>query len=176
MTGYDDRGDVNRDGLLRTVRAEARRDERTRIRDMLSAAAVAAEEQAGRRKADSRGRWATSEARRAAGMREALAEFDRQFGLIELTAGEPYLSLSNAVDSVELFQFDEADGGEEEELPVRLAVHDGADDSTACAYLSLEEAEEVFRGGLALIELIRQRRADPARTIRKIREAGLDHA
>jgi hypothetical protein len=151
---------VAENGLLRALRAEARREERTRVRDMLSAAAVAADEQAGRRKTDSRGRWATPEARKAAGLREALSVFDRRFGLVELAAGEPYLSLSNAVDSVELFQYDEPERGEDEPMPVRLAVHDGADDSTACAYLSLDEAEQVFREGLALVEQIRQRRAD----------------
>lgn len=175
MNSYDDRGSVAGNGLLRALRAEARSQERTRIRDMLSTAAVAADADVARRKVSGRGRWATPEARKAAGLREALGLFDLHFGLVDMTAGEPYLSLSNAIDSVELFQYDERDDqGEDEPMPVRLAVHDGAEDTTACAFLSLDEAEQVFRDGLALVELIRQRRAD--RPADEDQEGGPTHA
>jgi hypothetical protein len=159
MPTHEEQGQVAESGLLRAIRAEARIAERTRIRDMLSTDALSADERAAQQHPSGRGRWATPAARTAAGLREALAVFDRRFGLIDLTAGEAYVSLSGPVDSVELFQFDEPDEqGEDEPMPVRIAVHDGAEDSTACAYLTLDEAEEVFREGLALVELIRRRR------------------
>jgi len=69
-------------------------------------------------------------------------------------------SVSGPCDSVELYEFDEDDAaGEPEPMPIRLVVVDGADDSVAGAFLSLDDAEQVFRDGLGLVEKIRHQRA-----------------
>lgn len=70
--------------------------------------------------------------------------------------GEQYTRVSSACDEVELWWYDPAD--EPDEYPVRLVASDSLAAVTACAYLTLDEAEQLFRDGLSLVDTLRAAR------------------
>jgi hypothetical protein len=147
-------------GILRALRAEARDVERERVRRLLEDAEADNLRRA--RESGSRKPESTGHGRRATGMREAL-ELLESAGRTSYAgdhAGGIYAVMNAACDSVELYQYDPTE--EVEEMPVRVVVVDGADNTMASAYLNLDEAEQIFTDGLALVEQIRRRRAERA--------------
>lgn len=136
--------------VIRAVRSEARGDEQTRILDVLRQAAHHAEQAA----ASSARPAVTGFGRRAAGLRAAVE-------LIESTqpgyVGDEW-STVGTYDSVGIHYYDPSD--DPDEWPVRLVACDNADSTTACVYLSIDEAERHFREGLELVDKLRQDRAD----------------
>lgn len=150
--------DVTTPGILRAMRAEAREVERERVRRLLEEAEANNLRHA--RESGSKKPESTGYGRRATGIREALELLDTagKTAFAGDMAGLVYAVLNSACDSVELYEWDPVD--EVEEMPVRLVVVDGADSTMASAYLNLDEAEQIFRDGLALVELIRRRRAE----------------
>jgi hypothetical protein len=144
---------VSEAGLLRAVRSGAGRDEQTRILDLLRVAAHKAESAA----VASRRPAVTGHGRRAAGLRAAIELIET---VQPMHVGEEWASVGGGCDSVEIHWYDPAD--EPDELPVRLVANDNAEAVTACVYLSLDEAEQVFRDGLGLVEKLRRDRADRA--------------
>ena len=125
-------------GVLRAYRAEAARAERTRLLDML-------------RLASGRGSYRT-----AVKLIEAQSgtTFDADSG-----PGTLWSSVSGECDSVEMYEFNEAEAdGTPDPMPVRLVVVDGATDVVASAFLSLDEAERAFTDGLQLVRKIRKQR------------------
>lgn len=148
--------DVTTPGLLRAVRAEARHDERVRLLDQLRTAHIQAEREAAARRSNKPAN--TAEGRRAAGLAAAIELLEDRAAAVE--PGEPYAYINGPCDSVELYVYDEPDSdGVEEAAPVRIVTLDGADDTTAAAYLPLDDAEQLFREGLDLVARIRQRHA-----------------
>ena len=145
---------VTEGGVLRCVRSEARQDERTRILDELRVATDRADREAAATRSDKPA--LTAPGRRAAGLRAAIE-------LVEQVApndvGEQWAAVGS-YDSVELHWYDPA--GERDELPVRLVCNDNAEAVTACAYLSIDEAEQLFADGLGLVDKLRRERAEPA--------------
>jgi hypothetical protein len=138
--------------MLRAVRSAGGRDEQTRILDLLRVAAHGAETAA----AANRKPAVTGHGRRAAGLRAAIKLIETEQPTY---VGEEWAAVGSH-DSVEIHWFDPAD--EPDDLPVRLVAFDNADAATACVYLSLDEAEQVFRDGLELVEKLRRDRADRA--------------
>lgn len=145
---------VTEAGVLRGVRSEARQGERTRILDELRVAVDRAAREAtvaSRSKPES-----TAAGRRAAGLRAAVELVEEvEPGYV----GEEWAAVGSH-DSVEIHYYDPPE--EPDELPVRLVANDNADAVTACVYLSLDEAEQVFRDGLGLVEKLRRERAERA--------------
>jgi len=149
-------------GILRTVRAEARRLERGRLVERLRTESARLWTLAqgnprpglsghGRQSygidkavevllADERGEWSSSE-----------------------VAGQPFAAVATECDAVEVYYYDPAIGedrnDELEPLPVRLVVCDGADGTKASAYLDLDSAEHLAGELGRLIGEIRDRRA-----------------
>lgn len=147
--------DVGTPGLLRAVLAAARHDERVRLLDHLRTAHIQAEREAAARRSNKPAN--TVEGRRAAGLAAAIELLE---GRAAVEPGEPYAYIIGPCDSVEVYVYDEPDSdGVEEGAPVRIVTLDGADDTTAAAYLPLDDAEQLFREGLDLVARIRQRHA-----------------
>lgn len=143
---------VTEAGVLRSVRSEARQDERTRILDELRMAATRAEQEAaatGSSKAP-----LTASGRRAAGL---LAAIELVKDIEPTYVGEEWAAVGS-FDSVEIHWYDPPE--DPDELPVRLVANDNADSVTACVYLSIDEAERLFRDGLGLVDKLRRERAE----------------
>jgi len=147
----------NLNSLLRAVRGEARREEQARLVDMLRSRARYDEESAARfhkRPAMS------SQGRRASHLQYA-AQLIEQNGIAdrELTAGQLHAVVATDCDTVELYWYDPEPGDqddEEEPMPIRVVVCDGADLVTASAYLDIDGAELLLS---QLQELVTRRRA-----------------
>jgi len=147
------------ESILRAVRADAARVERQRILSMLNDQSIADRRMAG----TGRGAGNTNVAKRA-------AHLDYAAGLISAkgsmwageTAGEHVLTVENHCDSIDVAWYDPDRDGEpdweQEPLPVRLIVNDGADNTQATAYISLEDAEVLAMGIAALCQTIHERR------------------
>jgi hypothetical protein len=150
-------------GILRHFNAAARREERVQILDRLTAAAVEYE-----RRATASGSTrpaVTGWGRHAAGLRSAIEVIDKARGgwSDPELLGDAVASVVNNCDAVELWASDRAPTTEDpdgEPMPVRVVVCDGADDATASAYLSLDDAEQL---GTELLQLVARLRADRAR-------------
>jgi hypothetical protein len=143
-------------GLLRAVRAEARREQRTRMLDQLRMAQHHADQAA-----DATGgqhAQLTREGRRAAGLAAAIELLEEA----EPELGDEWARITGDVDGVDLYWYDPPDEDEPEGYPVRLVVSDGADLVTAAAYLTLEEAEQAGTELLALVAARRRDRIDRA--------------
>jgi hypothetical protein len=137
----DDPGAMS--GLLRAVEVRARRDERTRLAELLTSAAEAREE--GARSHMKRPR-ATGAWKAAQGIRRALELVAGERGEWATEPGDPIGSVVNDCDAIELYVYDpraEDDGDEPDPMPIRLVVSDGADGAVATAYLSRDDATDL---------------------------------
>jgi hypothetical protein len=148
--------------VLRAVRAEARREEQNRLVDVLITHALRDSEAAAK---FSKRPGVTGQGRRAAHL-EYAARLINEEGLNDwaTTAGDNYGSVDNACDSIEIYTWDPDPATvpelEEEAMPVRVVVSDGAESVTASAYISLEEADELVALLTEAVAKVRAARAD----------------
>lgn len=148
---WEEGPDVSTPAVLRALRAEERSRERTRIRDLLTAEMLKAEERAAATRSYRAGN--TASGKRAAGLRAAVE-------LLDEDSPEPGTLWSSVVgqDSVDTYRCD--GGGEDgpDPLQVRIVVHDSCELVSAVAYLDLEQAEQHAKDVLQLVTEIRAAR------------------
>jgi hypothetical protein len=127
-------------GLIRAMRADAAHRERVRLLDLLRRLASA----------KTRGSYAKAVDAILAGS-PATYPYDDGPGTL-------WASIGGACDSAELYEFDVPDEHNvPEPMPIRLLIVDGADDSVAAGFFTLDEAEQLFLDGLQLVARIRAR-------------------